>query len=183
MAECAAALQCRNISSEELLGLFLERIADADQRLNAFITLTPELGLEQARAADKRLAAGDGTALTGVPIAHKDIFCTNGVKTSCGSRMLDSFVAPYDATVVERLRAAGTVLVGKTNMDEFAMGSSSETSYYGPCKNPWDLEPGPGGIVRWLRRGRGGAPGARCHRHRYRRFDPSTGILVWYHWP
>ncbi|HEX7079514.1 MAG TPA: Asp-tRNA(Asn)/Glu-tRNA(Gln) amidotransferase subunit GatA, partial [Gammaproteobacteria bacterium] len=113
--------------------------------LNAFITVTGDEALAQAEQADRRLADGTATPLTGIPVAHKDIFCTAGVKTSCGSRMLDSFVSPYDATVVERLKAAGCVMLGKTNMDEFAMGSSSETSWYGPVRNPWDRERVPGG--------------------------------------
>ena len=101
--------------------------------------------MPQAKAADAALAAGQAGPLTGLPLAHKDIFCTQGVKTSCGSRMLDNFVSPYDATVVEKLNAAGMVMLGKTNMDEFAMGSSNETSYYGPVRNPWDPQLVPGG--------------------------------------
>jgi aspartyl-tRNA(Asn)/glutamyl-tRNA(Gln) amidotransferase subunit A len=145
LAGIARALKAREFSSEELIRHFLGRIERLDGELNAFITLTGESALEAARAADQALAAGEGGLLTGVPIAHKDIFCTAGVRTSCGSRMLDNFVSPYDATVVERLRAAGTVMLGKTNMDEFAMGSSNETSFYGPVRNPWDLERVPGG--------------------------------------
>jgi aspartyl-tRNA(Asn)/glutamyl-tRNA(Gln) amidotransferase subunit A len=113
--------------------------------LNAFITLAPELSLAQARAADARLAQGASGALTGIPIAHKDIFLAKGWLTSCGSKMLSNFVAPYDAHVIERFNAAGCVILGKTNMDEFAMGSSSETSSYGPVKNPWDRTCVPGG--------------------------------------
>ena len=145
LAGIARALQAREFSSEELVRHFLGRIERLDGELNAFITLTDEGALESARAADKVLAAGEGGPLTGVPIAHKDIFCTAGVRTSCGSRMLDNFISPYDATVVERLKAAGIVMLGKTNMDEFAMGSSNETSYYGPVRNPWDLARVPGG--------------------------------------
>ena len=145
LAEMARDLKARKISSEELTRGFLARIERFNPSLNAFITVLQEQALDAARAADKLLAQGRGGALTGLPIAHKDIFCTQGVKTSCGSKMLDNFVAPYDATIVERLKQAGTVLLGKTNMDEFAMGSSNETSFYGPVKNPWDLTKVPGG--------------------------------------
>ncbi|MCP1727373.1 aspartyl-tRNA(Asn)/glutamyl-tRNA(Gln) amidotransferase subunit A [Natronospira proteinivora] len=145
LAELAAALKKGDVSSEELTRHYLDRIEKLDERYNAFITPTPDQALAQAREADKRLAAGEGGPLTGLPLAHKDIFCTRGIKTSCGSRMLDNFVSPYDATVVERLAQAGVVTLGKTNMDEFAMGSSNETSYYGPVKNPWDETRVPGG--------------------------------------
>ena len=145
IAELAHGLRAGEFSAVEVAESFLRRIEALDGRLNSFITVTAEQALEQARAADERLRRGGGGPLTGVPIAHKDIFCTEGVRTSCASRMLDSFVAPYDATVVERLRDAGAVMLGKTNMDEFAMGSSNETSYYGPVRNPWDTECVPGG--------------------------------------
>ncbi|HEV2332860.1 MAG TPA: Asp-tRNA(Asn)/Glu-tRNA(Gln) amidotransferase subunit GatA [Gammaproteobacteria bacterium] len=145
LAEMAKELKARKVSSEELTRTFLERIERHNPRLNAFITVLKEQALAGARAADKRLAAGQGGPLTGLPIAHKDIFCTAGVRTTCASRMLENFVAPYDATVVARLKQAGTVLLGKTNMDEFAMGSSNETSYFGPVKNPWDETRVPGG--------------------------------------
>jgi len=145
VAELSRALQAREVSSRELTEASLGRIARLDPALNAFITVTAEQALAAADAADARLARGDGGPLTGVPLAHKDIFCTRGVLTTCGSKMLGNFVAPYDATVVERLAAAGTVSVGKTNMDEFAMGSSNETSFFGPVRNPWDLERSPGG--------------------------------------
>jgi len=144
LAGIARALRAREFSSAELVQHLLERIGRLDGQLNAFITVTGEAALEAARAADAALVKGGGP-LTGVPIAHKDIFCTAGVKTSCGSRMLDNFTAPYDATVVERLRDAGMIMLGKTNMDEFAMGSSNETSFYGPVRNPWDLARVPGG--------------------------------------
>jgi aspartyl-tRNA(Asn)/glutamyl-tRNA(Gln) amidotransferase subunit A len=144
LAGIARALRAREFSSEELVRHLLARIERLDGSLNAFVTVTAETALDEARAADRALASGGGP-LTGIPIAHKDIFCTAGAKTSCGSRMLDNFISPYDATVVDRLRKAGTVMLGKTNMDEFAMGSSSETSYYGPVRNPWDLERVPGG--------------------------------------
>jgi aspartyl-tRNA(Asn)/glutamyl-tRNA(Gln) amidotransferase subunit A len=138
-------LRQKKFSSMELTQAVLARVEKFNPRLNAFITVTAERALEHARRADARLARGEGGALTGVPIAHKDIFCTDGVRTTCGSRMLDGFVSPYDATVVARLEAAGVVCVGKTNMDEFAMGSSNETSYYGPVRNPWDEARVPGG--------------------------------------
>jgi len=145
IAQLAEALRARKLSAVELARHCLDRIARLDGELNAFITVTEDEALEQAARADQRLADGTATPLTGIPIAHKDIFCTAGVKTSCGSRMLDNFVSPYDATVVERLKDAGAVMLGKTNMDEFAMGSSNETSWYGPVKNPWDRTRVPGG--------------------------------------
>jgi aspartyl-tRNA(Asn)/glutamyl-tRNA(Gln) amidotransferase subunit A len=145
IAELAAGLRRGDFSSQELTRHYLDRIERLDPRLNAYITVTADQALASAAAADAALRSGEGGPLTGIPIAHKDIFCTNGVRTSCGSRMLDNFVAPYDATLVERLAAAGVVMLGKTNMDEFAMGSSNETSFYGPVKNPWDLTRVPGG--------------------------------------
>ena len=145
VAELAAGLARKEFSAVELAQHFLARIERCNPALNAFVTVTPERAIAAARAADEARARGAAGPLTGVPLAHKDIFCTDGVRTSCGSKMLDNFVAPYDATVVERLHAAGTVMLGKTNMDEFAMGSSNETSYYGPVRNPWDLDKVPGG--------------------------------------
>ena len=145
IADIAAALRARQYSARELAEHFLERIGRLDDRINAYISVTREQALAAADRADAQLSTGKAGPLTGVPIAHKDIFCTDGTKTSCGSRMLDNFVAPYDATVVQRLHAAGTVMLGKTNMDEFAMGSSNETSFFGPVHNPWDLERVPGG--------------------------------------
>jgi aspartyl-tRNA(Asn)/glutamyl-tRNA(Gln) amidotransferase subunit A len=145
LTELAADLAARRLSAMELTKHFLTRVGRFDRELNAFVTITQDQALAQAAAADKRLASGTATPLTGIPLVHKDIFCTTGVKTSCGSRMLDNFVAPYDATVVERLQGAGSVMLGKTNMDEFAMGSSNETSFYGPVRNPWDRELVPGG--------------------------------------
>jgi aspartyl-tRNA(Asn)/glutamyl-tRNA(Gln) amidotransferase subunit A len=141
----AAALKGRKVSSSELVRGFLERIQAAQGSLNAFISVEAEPALAAAAAADRRLAAGDAGPLTGVPIAHKDIFCAAGSRTTCGSRMLSNFVSPYDSTVVERLKAAGTVSLGKTNMDEFAMGSSTETSWFGPVRNPWNAKCVPGG--------------------------------------
>ena len=145
LAELSHALHQRECSSMELVRHFLERIERYDVHLNSFITVTSEQALAQAQIADKRLQSGDAGKLTGIPLAHKDIFCTNGIKTSCGSKMLDNFIAPYDATVVEKCQMAGMVMLGKTNMDEFAMGSSTETSFYGPVKNPWDTQAVPGG--------------------------------------
>src|SRR5512139_367646 len=145
VSELAAGLRARKFSSLELTLHFLGRIERFGPGLNAFVTVTADRALADARAADELLAKGEGGPLTGVPIAHKDIFCTDGILTTCSSKMLSSFVAPYDATVVERWRAAGTVLLGKTNMDEFAMGSSNETSFYGPVRNPWDTKRVPGG--------------------------------------
>jgi aspartyl-tRNA(Asn)/glutamyl-tRNA(Gln) amidotransferase subunit A len=141
----AAGLRARRFSSVELAEAFLKRIEASQGTLNAFISVTRSQALSEAAAADRALAAGTGGALTGVPIAHKDLFCTRGVRTTCGSRMLDNFVSPYDATVVAKLKRAGAVMLGKTNMDEFAMGSSNETSYYGPVRNPWDQRLVPGG--------------------------------------
>ena len=145
ISQLAASLRTGEFTSVELTRWFLGRIQQHDQRLNSFITVTAESALEQAAAADQRIQAGVAGPLTGVPIAHKDIFCSDGIRTSCGSRMLDNFVAPYDAMVVSRLKEAGAVLLGKTNMDEFAMGSSNETSFYGPVHNPWDSSKVPGG--------------------------------------
>jgi aspartyl-tRNA(Asn)/glutamyl-tRNA(Gln) amidotransferase subunit A len=145
LTQLAADLRARRVSATELTRHFLDRIGRFDKALNAFVTVTGEQALAQAAAADRRLASKEAGLLTGLPIAHKDIFCTTGVKTSCGSRMLDNFIAPYDATIVERLANAGAVMLGKTNMDEFAMGSSNETSFYGPVRNPWDTKLVPGG--------------------------------------
>jgi aspartyl-tRNA(Asn)/glutamyl-tRNA(Gln) amidotransferase subunit A len=145
LTQLAAGLRARRFSSVELVSAFLERIEASQQALNAFVSVTREEALAAARAADRALAAGEGGALTGVPIAHKDIFCTQGVRTTCGSRMLEDFISPYDATVVAKLKASGAVMLGKTNMDEFAMGSSNETSYYGPVRNPWNAQLVPGG--------------------------------------
>ncbi len=143
--ELAQGLRDKAFSSVELTQYYLDRIQQFDGDLNSFITVTPELALAQAKAADEQLAAGNATALTGIPLAQKDIFCTDGVRTSCGSKMLDNFIAPYNATVIEKFNSAGSVMLGKTNMDEFAMGSSNETSFYGAVKNPWDLDAVPGG--------------------------------------
>ena len=145
LTELAAGLESGEFSSEELTRSLLGRIADLGKPLNAFITITEEQALAAARKADADRAAGKAGVLNGLPLVHKDIFCTRGVLTTCGSKMLGNFVSPYDATLIERLSAAGAVMLGKTNMDEFAMGSSNETSYFGPVRNPWHLECTPGG--------------------------------------
>jgi aspartyl-tRNA(Asn)/glutamyl-tRNA(Gln) amidotransferase subunit A len=134
LGELQAALAARRVSSVELTRLYHERIRAQNEPLNAFITVDEEASLEQARAADARLARGEGGPLTGIPVAHKDIFCTRRLRTTCGSKMLEHYTSPYDAHVIERFDAAGAVLLGKTNMDEFAMGSSNETSYFGPVR-------------------------------------------------
>jgi aspartyl-tRNA(Asn)/glutamyl-tRNA(Gln) amidotransferase subunit A len=141
----SAALRSRKVSSVELTREALSRVKAAQRTLNAFITIDEEGALAAAHAADATLARGDGGPLTGIPIAHKDVLMTAGLRTTCASRMLEHFVAPYDAHVVARLREAGTVLVGKTNMDEFAMGSSNESSFFGPARNPWNPAYVPGG--------------------------------------
>ena len=145
VTEIAAALNAGDISSVELTQTYLDRITQFNGELNAYITVCADSALRQAKTADEKRAKGSNSPLLGVPLAHKDIFCTNGVTTTCGSRMLHNFVAPYDATVVEKFNDAGTVMLGKTNMDEFAMGSSNETSFFGPVKNPWDTKRVPGG--------------------------------------
>jgi len=145
LAELSAMLQSKEASSVELTQYYLDRIERLDAGLNSFISVTGEDALNQAAAADAKIAAGEAGPLTGLPMAHKDIFCTRGVRTSCGSKMLDNFIAPYDATVVEKVSSAGMVMLGKTNMDEFAMGSSNETSFYGAVSNPWDTDCVPGG--------------------------------------
>jgi aspartyl-tRNA(Asn)/glutamyl-tRNA(Gln) amidotransferase subunit A len=139
------ALRAKKISSVELTQSYLDRMAQLNPRLNAYITIDPARSLAQAQAADARLAAGTADALTGIPIAQKDIFCAKDWLTTCGSKMLHNFVSPYDAHVISQFNNAGAINLGKTNMDEFAMGSSNETSYYGPVKNPWDTARVPGG--------------------------------------
>lgn len=145
LAELNEGLRARRFSSVELTRHYLARIERLNPALNALITVTADQALGAAQRADELLASGEAGALAGLPLIHKDIFCTDGVLTTCGSRMLSNFVAPYDATIVERLSQSGVVMLGKANMDEFAMGSSNETSYYGPVKNPWDLKKVPGG--------------------------------------
>lgn len=151
LKELSAALAQKKISAVELATLFLDRIDQLNPTLNAFITIDREKTLAQARNADEKIGAGDTTEnptlspLSGIPLAHKDIFCTQGWRTTCGSRMLANFISPYDAHVVERFATAGMVMLGKLNMDEFAMGSSNETSFFGAVKNPWDVSRVPGG--------------------------------------
>ena len=141
----AQKLRDKDISSVELTRHFLSRIAKLDTQLNSFITVDEKKALEQAVAADHLLKIGQATALTGIPIAHKDLFCTEGTLTTCGSKMLNNFIPPYESTVTHRIQQAGAVMLGKTNMDEFAMGSSNENSFYGAVKNPWNLDKVPGG--------------------------------------
>lgn len=145
ISELSRSLQSGDFSSVELTAHLLDRVESLGPQLNAFVTVTGELALEQAAKADRRRTAGDAGPLNGIPIVHKDLFCTDGVLTSCASRILDNFISPYDATVVGKLKQAGTVMLGKTNMDEFAMGSSNENSCFGPVKNPWDVTRVPGG--------------------------------------
>jgi len=144
ITQLVQGLRAGDYSSQELTEAYLARIKQ-HQDLNSFITVTEHQAIAAAKQADAMLAAGDAPFLTGVPMAHKDIFCTLGVKTSCGSKMLDKFISPYNATVVEKFNAAGAVSLGKLNMDEFAMGSSNETSFYGAVKNPWATDCVPGG--------------------------------------
>ena len=145
IAEIQLLLQQKQFSSREITGHFLDRIAQQNSIYNCYISVDNDGALSAADAADTAIAAGANGPLLGVPFAHKDIFCTQGIKTTCGSKMLDNFIPPYDATVVAKMKADGAVMLGKTNMDEFAMGSSNETSYFGPVKNPWDIETVPGG--------------------------------------
>lgn len=145
VAEMIQQLQKKTISSVELTQHYLQRINTLDQQLNSYVTTTEKHALTAAKAADQAIASGNHNLLTGVPIAHKDLFCTQGIRTTACSKMLESFIPPYESTVTQRCHDAGTVMLGKTNMDEFAMGSSNENSYFGPVKNPWDLERIPGG--------------------------------------
>jgi aspartyl-tRNA(Asn)/glutamyl-tRNA(Gln) amidotransferase subunit A len=145
LAELQAALAAKKLSSVELTRLFLDRVRGLNGALNAYVTVDEETSLGHARKADERRARGEAGPLTGIPVAHKDIFCTRELRTTCGSRMLEDYTSPYDAHVIEQFARAGAVLLGKTNMDEFAMGSSSETSHFGPVRNPWDQRLVPGG--------------------------------------
>ncbi|MDO4223931.1 MAG: amidase, partial [Acinetobacter sp.] len=145
IGELSTGLQQGQFSSRELTQHYLNRIAKLDSKIQSFVTVTAEQALAEADAADQLRQAGKAGVLTGIPLAHKDIFCTQGIRTSAGSKMLDNFIAPYDATVVAKAKQAGLVTLGKVNMDEFAMGSTSENSYYGATKNPWGLDYVPGG--------------------------------------
>ena len=145
LKQLSTLLESKKISSVELTREFLKRVEILNQEYNAFITVNEEMSLDQAYVADTMIASGEACPLTGIPIAHKDIFCTKGWLTTCGSKMLSNFISPYDAHVIERFNMTGTVNIGKTNMDEFAMGSSNETSFYGSVKNPWDITTVPGG--------------------------------------
>ncbi len=145
LTQIAAGLEAGDFSAQAVTESLLARIASENESLNAFITVTGEQALASAVSADAARAAGGGGVLNGLPLVHKDIFCTRDVLTTCGSRMLENFVSPYDATVVDRFAKAGAVMLGKTNMDEFAMGSSNETSFFGPVTNPWNTEFTPGG--------------------------------------
>ncbi|MDG1938950.1 MAG: Asp-tRNA(Asn)/Glu-tRNA(Gln) amidotransferase subunit GatA [Pseudomonadales bacterium] len=145
LAEIQSLLQQKQLSSREITQHYLDRIAQQNSTYNCYISVDDQGALSAADAADAAIAGGANGALLGVPFAHKDIFCTQGIKTTCGSKMLDNFIPPYDATVVAKMKADGAVMLGKTNMDEFAMGSSNETSYFGAVKNPWDLDTVPGG--------------------------------------
>ncbi|MBN1683847.1 MAG: Asp-tRNA(Asn)/Glu-tRNA(Gln) amidotransferase subunit GatA [Gammaproteobacteria bacterium] len=145
IAELANDLKNKKISAVELTQHFIDRIKKLDTKLNAFITLAEEKALKDAKRADEMIGNGKATALTGIPIAHKDLFCTQNIKTTAGSKILSNFIPPYDATVVKKLDQAGTILLGKTNCDEFAMGSSNKTSFYGRVNNPWDVNTVPGG--------------------------------------
>src|SRR5471032_1802784 len=145
LAALSRKLRAKEVSSVEVTKHFLDRIAAANAALNAFITVDEEKSLAQERAADARIAKGAAHRLAGIPIAHKDLFCAKGWRTTCASKILEHFVAPYDAHVIEQFNAAGAVILGKTNMDEFAMGSSNENSYFGPVRNPWDTKAVPGG--------------------------------------
>ena len=145
VSELIKAIEKKEVSSLELTNHFLDRIKNLDASLNSFITLTEEQALDKAKKIDKEISKGVFKPLSGIPLAQKDIFCTKGIKTTCGSKMLDNFISPYDATVVEKLNDAGMIVIGKTNMDEFAMGSSNETSFFGDVRNPWDKDYVPGG--------------------------------------
>ena len=145
IAQLSAALESKKISSEELTRLYIERCNKHNKSLNCFITITEEDALKKAKQADKKRFNGGHNPLTGIPIAQKDIFCTRGTKTTCGSKMLDNFIAPYDATVIKKMNDAGFIMLGKTNMDEFAMGSSNETSFFGNVESPVGKKVVPGG--------------------------------------
>jgi aspartyl-tRNA(Asn)/glutamyl-tRNA(Gln) amidotransferase subunit A len=145
ISELSELINKKTISSIEMTNYFIRRIRSFDKNLNSFITVDEDFSYAQAKIADKQIAANKNTFLTGIPIAHKDLFSTKGILTTCASKMLENYIPPYDATVVSKLNNQGMVTLGKTNMDEFAMGSSNESSYFGSVKNPWDLTKVPGG--------------------------------------
>jgi hypothetical protein len=191
MAELTAGLENGEFTSVEVTRSLLDRIATHDAKLNALITVTGDAALAAAAKADADRAGGNVGKLNGLPVIHKDIFCTHGIKTSCGSKMLDNFVSPYDASIVERMAAAGAVVLGKANMDEFAMGSSNETSFYGPVHNPWDLDCSPGGssggsaasvAARFAPRIGGRTFCTGCYSHGHRRFYSSARSADQYRW-
>ena len=180
VSQLVDGLRNGEFSSVELTQYYVDRMQKFID-LNAFITELGERAILQAAHADKLIKEKKYGLLTGIPIAHKDIFCMEGVKTSCGSKMLDNFYAPYDSTVVEKLDQAGCVTIGRTNMDEFAMGSSNETSYYGPVKNPWNTDCVPGGSIGRLSSCCSRAHCSFSHRHRYWWLDTSTCSLMRYY--
>ena len=146
LKELASSLASKDFSSVELTQAYIERAKELNTSINAFVTIDEEQSFAQARSADQKIAQGNIQALTGIPIAHKDIWCAKGWITTCGSKMLQNFRAPYNAHIIDRFNTAGSIIQGKTNMDEFAMGSSNETSFFGHVKNPWDSSRVPGGL-------------------------------------
>jgi aspartyl-tRNA(Asn)/glutamyl-tRNA(Gln) amidotransferase subunit A len=176
--ELSKLLSSGALSSVELTEAYLDRIAKANDNLNIYITICEESALEQAKTADERRAKGFEHPLLGIPLAHKDIFCTDGIATTCGSRMLENFIAPYNATVVEKFENVGAVTLGKTNMDEFAMGSSNETSYFGPVKNPWNVKKSTGRLFRRVCGSCSSRLMRHSHRNRYWWLYPTTGRIL-----
>ena len=178
--ELSSGLANGEFSSVEITQKYLDRIKKYDSKINSFISVTEESALQEAKAADLLIAEGKAGIWTGIPLAHKDIFCTQGIKTTCGSKMLDNFISPYDATLVTNFKQAGAVCLGKTNMDEFAMGSSNETSYFGKVINPWstNVDLVPGGVIRWFSRLGSSWTCAYCYSNGYRWFNSSASIIL-----